>query len=566
MAAAGLCAQAFVNPEIYPGASWHAISPDGRYLESNVYGTMVIYDLTTGVEWTYELGGETGTSSYSAGNGNNFSATGILVGSITDNGTAAYWKEGEWHLLDVIDPTMGNLANGITNDGTRICGCLGTAEMQINDDTLMGVPCVWDLQSDGTYGEPVVLPHPELDPTGRVPQYVTAVSISADGKTVAGQMTGATGFIQYPIIFTLGDDGKWSYKLLMEKEMCPEDIVFPPYPGEGPDQPQKTDFMTAEEKASHEAAVDAWAASGWSTPYPEEYDYMTAEEIAAYEKAVAEYEPLYAAWEEASNAWYAKLEELLETIPLFEFNDALMTPDGSSYVSTLTVTDPMSWPPTSVYTPGWIDIASDSYVTVESGGKSIYINWIVNDDLFLGTTGLSSVPMTSYLITREGKVTEMAEYLKGLDENFATWMDENLKHEMLEYEEDENGEVIEVTNEYLFTGAAITTPDMKTLALWCQDVWEYQEVAYGYVFNLGEYQGVNDVVTAAGNRISFDANGNLNVEGNGVKAVTVYDLQGRKVLDSAVGDGTISNDLRGGVYIIRATTDRGVSFSSKIVK
>ena len=141
----------------------------------------------------------------------------MLVGSTTPVGTAAYVKGGEWHLLPVPYPEHTNLAHGITPDGKVICGVVGNDDVSLDATNIMSLPAVWYLQDDGTYGEPVVLPHPEKDFTGRVPQYVSAISISDDGKTVVGQVRDYRGSMEEPIVYTCNDKGEWSYTLI-----CPE--------------------------------------------------------------------------------------------------------------------------------------------------------------------------------------------------------------------------------------------------------------------------------------------------------------------------------------------------------
>ena len=66
------------------------------------------------------------------------------------------------------------------------------------------------------------------------------------------------------------------------------------------------------------------------------------------------------------------------------------------------------------------------------------------------------------------------------------------------------------------------------------------------------------------NTITFDQEGNMVVDGD-IQAVTVYDLQGRQVLNSAA-NGTISNNLPAGIYVVRAQTGANSSIISKIRK
>jgi len=59
---------------------------------------------------------------------------------------------------------------------------------------------------------------------------VTALSISDDGSTVVGQVVSANGFVTYPLVYTKGSDGKWSYKEYGLNEIVEPGTVFPKYP------------------------------------------------------------------------------------------------------------------------------------------------------------------------------------------------------------------------------------------------------------------------------------------------------------------------------------------------
>ena len=172
-------AGAIKTPTEYANGAFQSISPSGQYAISDQgYGIIVIHDFTNDKSYVY---GED-TYSYSTGLGNAVSNNGIVLASTTNNTNAAYWSEGKWIDLNVPNPNHSNMANGITPDGSRICGSIGNAAMNPDEDNTMLVPAYWDRQADGSYGECHPLPHPDLDYTGRAPQYITAISISDDGQ------------------------------------------------------------------------------------------------------------------------------------------------------------------------------------------------------------------------------------------------------------------------------------------------------------------------------------------------------------------------------------------------
>ena len=579
MMAAGVAAQAnFVEPLALPGYSWQGISPDGKYIVSELNGSITILDLETWEEYTYEEDYTTGAS-YSGGLGNYLSSTGIILGATTYDGPASYWQAGEWHQLNCEGTTGVCLANGITPDGSRICGSVGMSPMSIDSDGIMQLPCVWDLTSDGVYGAYQILPHPEKDFTGRTPQYITAICISEDGKTIAGQVRDYTGFLQYPIVYTQNADGEWSYSLPNLEAFCPADYVFPEDPGEMPARPTQENFISAEGYEAWAAAYNEWVAGGYQGTYPDIQNYMTEEEIAAYNAAMAAWQPLYDEWSEKSDAFDTAFYTLLETAPDYQFNNLFISPDGSKYITsggvTVENTDPNSWSPwMTIYSPVTIDIATGVATTFDTAGETMQVFDVPNGNTMFTTNGLDAAVPTGWII-KDGEATNLADYLKSFSPEAAAWVDENLFFEIpMGYDwdnpivDDETGEIIDypmITESATVTGLCVATPDLKWMGLWCVNYFSEENPAmtFSWIINADEMAGVQDVVNVGNGTVTFDAAGNLVATGD-VNAVSVYDLQGRRVLDTTV-NGTVANQLPAGIYVVRATGDN-TTITAKIRK
>lgn len=60
-------------------------------------------------------------------------------------------------------------------------------------------------------------------------------------------------------------------------------------------------------------------------------------------------------------------------------------------------------------------------------------------------------------------------------------------------------------------------------------------------------------------------NNTLNIEGNGIRNIQMFDAFGRMVLESATGGRYDISNFTNGVYIVRVTTDNGIS-TKKVVK
>lgn len=556
-------AGAFTAPKEYADGAFQSLSPNGQYAVSDQgFGVVTIYDFATDKSYVY---GEE-SFSYSVGLGNAVSNTGIILGSTTDNTNAAYWSDGKWVELNVPNPNHSNMTNGITPDGSRICGSIGNAAINPDEDNTMLLPAYWDRQADGSYGEYHALPHPDLDYTGRAPQYITAVAISEDGKTIGGLITDCAGIMYYPIVYQQNDKGEWSYRILLEDQLKPSSPI-PAYPGESPQCPQYKDYMTADELANWTAAYQEWQNNNYQTDYPEEKNYMTEAEIAEYEKDYAAYEVEFAAWSEKNDAYNDAYYEYVSGAPAFVFNAVLLSPDGKTYVATNAVEDPTSWagPPVTQNAPWAIDIASEK-VSVLDFGMSISPTQMPNSNTLFAYTGLYSTPSTAYIIeldpanAENNKCTALHDWLSAKSPEMKEWLENTLTHEVETYDEDYNP----VFEEYIFTGMTLASSDLSKLTFWHAVQWApYDTQSMAYLVDLNEQSGLENAVADTKLRVSFDASGNLCV-GEGVAAVEVFDLAGRRVFKDTTG--THSNELGAGVYVVKATGLDGSSNTSKVIK
>ena len=185
---------------VYQGVTYNNCSPNGKWLVANQETSVYIYDVATGTN--YDFADETYTKVYFAGYGHSVTDNGMVCGMAQESAesNAAYFKDGAWVALPQLSGKLTgfNSANACTPDGSVICGSLGSegADMSTSD-RLMLYPVVWTLNADRVY-VCQELPHPTKDFTGRAPQYVTAMDISADGNTIVGQMVDYSGFYIVP--------------------------------------------------------------------------------------------------------------------------------------------------------------------------------------------------------------------------------------------------------------------------------------------------------------------------------------------------------------------------------
>lgn len=492
-----------------------AVSPNGKYAVSNgAYGGMKILNLST---WNED------SDSYQyfyeeemPGHGRCISDNGIVVG-VSQAGIPEYWKDGDWYYLNLPKEVVSSsLATSISADGSRICGSLGLAPVSLDGDALMQVPCLWKAEGD-EYGMPILLPHPERDFSGRVPQYILANDISADGKTIVGQVRDAVGMVHYPIIYREDENGEWTYELVHMDLINPNGVVIPEYPGEGPMMPSQENFMSPAELQAYNEAINAYVNSGYQLPYPSYEDYMTEKEIEEYLAAVAEYEKLYEKWSTAYEEWSIAYQEVAFDTPGYVLNSVLISPDGKTFGSTIEQVDfsrPVGWGFAVDYETWVFDVNSTNITKYK--GTDLNLTCMCNDGVALGSTSVGTASQS--FVLKNGNVIGMYDWMKSTNPENASWMENNMvyPYEIYNFE---TGEL--ESKEEVLSGRAVATPDLSLMILSVENIWDYMDAGDTYIFNMNVGSGVESV--------------NPSMTEN-----SIYDLSGRK----------LKNADAPGIYII----------------
>lgn len=361
------------------------VSNDGKLMyTTDMDGNALILNIETGDQDLYEAGYDAERDLYSPryffGFGRGCSDTQRIVGAI-DECTPGYLENGTWKALpmpaELLKPGLMSQADDITPDNKRICGVKANASFGASDETMV-VPCYWDLQADGTYSMPIALPCPELDFTGRAPQYITARAISADGKTIVGQLTDYSGFYVFPIVYRQDAEGKWSYDMCCNDMIYNKDAKFPE-PVDEPTQVDANDYMDEAAQAAWAAALaqydeelaiaqEEWMAGNWEYPYP---DYP---EIGNYVSDKEGYDAAMAIYNTKQEAFSAYIDALWELFgdpnvmygPAFEFNTVMLSTDGRYMSQAYMVegeSDPGSWFPSMDYKTIVVDLKDGNKVT-----------------------------------------------------------------------------------------------------------------------------------------------------------------------------------------------------------
>lgn len=545
-----------IEPQVLDDVMITKLSPDGNLAVSDMNGVVTIFDFANDKTYEYGMDEETYVS-YTTGLGNAISSTGIIVGGKGDE-NPAYWENGEWKMLPVSEVSGVYGPNGITPDGGVICGIVPSTSTGAT--TIL--PAIWTRNDDGSYSDYKILPHPSKDFSGRDPQYITAVCISNDGKTIAGQIQDYSGMLPQPIVYRMNDKNEWEYELIHPEMINVGNVEFPEWSPE-PYRPEPEDFMTPENLAAYEEAYQTYIQNGYNPdlmPYPSEY--MTPEEIAAFEEAAA----IYNEWLEKDNA----IGDIVWSLPdegaaMFVYNNVALSGNGKYYGTTAQFIIDGEYK----YMPIIFDLETGDF-TKHSADKDISITFVADNGNALAGTVMdyfSISPMQAYALkSGEDTFVPLIDFL-AYSPVTVDWMKKNMSHDgVATGEYDEEGSLI-LEDNYMITGMPTANADMSVIATWTtSDLWDIDNwekpFAYSYLLTPGlNPTGIALPVGGANLAIAI-VDGAIMLNGDAV-SVAVYDLNGRLVMNVANPGTKVETTLASGFYIVKAVAANGEAVTVK---
>lgn len=555
VALTAIAANAQVN-EKYTGNLFNAMSPNGRYLADNDNLSLTILNRNTGE--TYYFDAADFDMGYTLGLGKSINDEGTVVGAAGYD--AMICKDGVITVLPQLsgEGSSFNIANAITPDGKYIIGALGFDGASFGADGMMCYPVLWTLQEDGSY-VCEALPFPTTDFTGRVPQYVSGLDISSDGNVAIAHIADWAGYYPYTLLYTKAADGSWSYKELAPSIVYDAELIaqLPEWAGEEPTYPDIDDYMTEDDLANYEAAMEYYyeQVAAYNEGLIEEYPtYPTKSDYISSEESKTAYEEALAAYSTASDEWYNKY---------IAFDEALMAAcTGASWVQnqqkvsanglyiaadiTKTETDPDDfWSSTTTVIPARFTVADETMTPEYADATDELTVSIMNDGAIL--TGSPSYDYTRnayYRAKGEATATPFADYITARNAEAGQFIKDNCLFDVTNYSYDEDwNEIITVVEDSLLTGTICCNPEGTIFLSYLTDMYT-DETTYSYlsyIIDLNE-----DAVAAIG---SARADKNANVIRR-----EFFNLQGQRI-----------NTPLKGVYLEKVVTEEG-TFTEKRVK
>lgn len=569
MAMASFSASAQNNFFSVENAVVEKASEDGRYLVAVDQGSLYFINTETVTLEYFECGEDGISPYYGIGFGNIFAEDGTMVGNI-DFATPAILKDGEWKPLPIKEEDgeqgKNNSADGITPDGKRICGGVAPEAMGMNAKDVMLAPVIWEKGTDGEYGMYKKLPYPTEDFTGRLPQYVTARSISDDGKTVVGQVVDWSGFFPMPIVYREQADGEWTYEVFGRELVYDVNAVFPAYPSYEPRYPEATDFMSEDELNAYDEAMAAYDQAvedywtGVSDIYPEwpmYENFMGAETAAAYGSAMDTYNVEYAAYAdsvEVFNAVYYDPNVVYNTS--FEFNNLAMSRDGKYYATSFHAVDEENsipddpWGQVMTTTPMRFDLTNGCTYEACDNTDAMVTNFMNDGSLLVAAPSGSMARSTYVMPAGTTACTSLYDYVLAKNADAAQLLADNLTFQssVMNWETWESmpGE------EAIYTGTASANATGDIFYGWLVNEfygidWWY----FSYCLTIDTTTGIAKIST----------------EGNAaITDITVVDAAGARV---STGNGSaldVIKNLGKGVYFVTTTAADGTQKTQKVIR
>ena len=468
-----------------------------------------------------------------------------------------YLKNGEEHILPMAEGYRVAIPNAITPDDRYIVGLGGYAMYNGDRGSHKVFPLRWTLQDDGTYGEPEALDYPDKDFQGLMPQTIIPNCISNDGRVIAGQMVSNNGNLLKNIVWRLGDDGNWSYQLLAEELYHGEGIVEPG-PPPTTHEPNPVDYMSEENRKAYLEEMAKYEEDWMHYPSPNYEDYMSAEELAAYEEAKnyymfgsdpSQFDLDNQAWEE----WAAGNNRYYHQVPSFAQNSISLSSNGR-YLSVANAS--AEYGETSHCAAYFFDLETGEYVVKSHPDSGIYPTGIGNDGTMVGY-GDGYDSFICEVGDKDFKL--LTTYMNEKYPAIYDWMRENMRHDVtVTYWDDvQEKDVEKVYHDIWLVGQPRMGADGTLIGTWVENIWDYNDPVYlySYVLPLNGFVGIDNISAdnAAVNalNLSIDRNGVISINGT-AKALNVYDINGRLMLNVENPASTVKTNLTPGSYLIKA--------------
>lgn len=522
LAAAGVCLTVGAQTQDWDGVTiveqtvGHRISADGTWIMGeSVDGGTVTYNRITNEAYFYPYG--------DYGHGNCISNNGWAVGSeAIDNDAypAFVMVNGEGFNPGGFKKGASSRLNGITPDGSRVCGTVG------DTNGLMQAPIYCDVDASGNFGEVQYLPTPSKDMFGQHPMSVSALWISEDGGTIAGQVRDSRGFYYYPIVFKQQANGEWEYSFPAENQFNKNNMPIPD-PVRGieyyfPDAPypELENFMTEDEWRAFQLA---------GTPYGDIIEYMTPEEYEAYTEAEEKYLEAQMAYEDIFWEYMDQYWAIVDSSLNFVYNNMALSLDGNWLAASADLDSELETPDYAAYL---CNLSNEEWTKISPERGSYLVNQAFAGGIAIINSVAGVYPSSSYVyISENDELMPINDFICQDNPEYTEWFDKYTTNKIITGVDEETGEY-EYSSEVTVTGIASMSEDFSVVASGVDGYYLEKDMYFTYIMS-GLYSGVEEIEMSP-----LDVN----------QTYRVYNLQGVKMMESKMK--TDLQSLPKGIYII----------------
>ncbi|MDE5655830.1 MAG: T9SS type A sorting domain-containing protein, partial [Muribaculaceae bacterium] len=272
--------------------------------------------------------------------------------------------------------------------------------------------------------------------------------------------------------------------------------------------------------------------------------------IAEYNEAVDEWNALAEDYNRKVMEFFAVFEEFTAKLPAFEYNSSKITPDGKKVASTLTMLEnPEDFWSAQLTFPARIDIATGEYEVI--GNKNNLSVWsVLADGRITASTPVVDGNIMGYIETEDGELISIYDYINNLRPDYGAWMKENMTHTVeVDYDPETYAPIYD---ELLISGAALASRDAGKIVTWTTNTWDYDSpvLYYTYYFDMNATNSVGNTTADS-----------LKAE---IVGCEVYDLYGRRVLQTTEKNSVKNAALAKGVYLVKTILSNGESTTEKM--
>lgn len=406
-------------------------------------------------------------------------------------------------------------------------------------------PVVWYRNQSGEYDVYEELPFDKIGFDNRPTQGAWLLGVSGDGLTIYGRIIDASGTVYLPVIWkrASAQTRDWTYKELCTDFCFNKDKPAPEYPQYRPQEPDATEYYTADELEAFNEALAAYNDSvekaSWTLPDEERGPYPTynpnEHEADFFNTDTPDGIERHNRYAEDYNKFLSEGQAYNDSISLYyERYNKYVIGENVFYILEMSLSNNCKYMVTTTYTKPVIINPETEEVTVLEGVDGLFTTAVLDDGtVFLGQPGGIPLDRVPY-VHKDGAVMDFGDWVR-------------------EHSEKAYNELMENFPDGHFGVIYSNNPEGLTLGGFNQKV-EYGNL--GWIMNLSAYDdlttGITENKIADDVEVSFNSGeGTIDIAGTDKADVRIYSVNGVCVYNAAGVSGHVSvASLARGTYVV----------------